>query len=65
MKKNNLFLQQVSVLMILTMAFMVSCNSGTKSNKTDATEDTEVEAVADFQISLAQWSLHRTYFGEG
>ncbi|MEN8118693.1 MAG: sugar phosphate isomerase/epimerase, partial [Bacteroidota bacterium] len=64
MKRKKLLLQQVSVLIILAMAFMVSC-TGTKSNKADATEDSKVEAVADFQISLAQWSLHRTYFGEG
>ncbi|MEN8124850.1 MAG: TIM barrel protein [Bacteroidota bacterium] len=59
----NIVLKQVSFLMILTLALMVSCKD-TKSNKTEPTEDTEVKAVADFQISLAQWSLHRTYFGE-
>ncbi|MEN8124196.1 MAG: TIM barrel protein [Bacteroidota bacterium] len=61
MKK--LFQQQVRVLMILIMAFIVSCKD-TKSNKADTAEDIKIEAVSDFQISLAQWSLHKAYFGE-
>jgi len=51
----------------LASAFLVSCNTGSKSTEAatsgeDPTE-TQVEAKADFQISLAQWSLHQTYFG--
>ena len=56
----NQFLPKV-LLMAVATVFLVSCNLGTKSS--DATEDTTVETVPDFQISLAQWSLHRTYFG--
>ncbi len=45
-------------MMAIASAFLLSCNSGSKSS-----EAATVEASADFQISLAQWSLHRTYFG--
>lgn len=60
MKMKNQFTPKVLLLAVATV-FFVSCNLGTKSS--DATEDTTVEIVPDFQISLAQWSLHRTYFG--
>lgn len=50
------------MMMALVAILMVSCNTGTKS--TDAKEEAVTEETApDFQISLAQWSLHKTYFG--
>jgi sugar phosphate isomerase/epimerase len=53
------------MMLAIASAFLLSCNTGPKnSDSAKSTEDeTKVEAVADFQISLAQWSLHRTYFG--
>jgi len=50
------------LFMGLATALLVSCNTGSKAP--GATEDeTTVETIPDFQISLAQWSLHKTYFG--
>jgi len=49
------------LLMAVAAVFLVSCNTGTKSSA-DTAEDA-VEAIPDFEISLAQWSLHKTYFG--
>lgn len=45
-----------TIMMIMATLLLFSCNSGSK------TSDPK-ESEADFQISLAQWSLHRTYFG--
>jgi len=48
--------------MAVVAALLVSCNTGTKSPAAGE-EETTIEATPDFQISLAQWSLHKTYFG--
>ena len=65
MKKQNLLFQVF--MMAMATAMLVSCNVGSKSPETaESTEyqaEVEVGAQEDFQISLAQWSLHRTYFG--
>jgi len=64
MKKQHL-LPRV-LLMAVASAFLLSCNSGSKSSEAASSADqteTQVEVKADFQISLAQWSLHQTYFG--
>lgn len=54
-------------MMAVASAFLLSCNTGSKSSEAatsgEEQRETKVEAKADFQISLAQWSLHRTYFG--
>ena len=56
----------VITMMIAISFFMVSCDSGTKSTSEEATEETTmVETTPDFQISLAQWSLHKSFFGPG
>ena len=51
----------------IASAFFFSCNSGSKSSEAATSNEdqaeTKVEATADYTISLAQWSLHRTYFG--
>ncbi len=64
MKKQPLF--RIVIAIAVSSGLLWSCNQGTKSTETSTSSDdtaTEVEAMADFQISLAQWSLHRTYFG--
>lgn len=65
MKKKQLFTR--FLMMAIATAFLMSCNSGTKSseaaNSSEDKAEAKVEALADFQISLAQWSLHKTYFG--
>jgi len=60
MKMKNQFFPKVLFMAVATV-FLVSCNTGSKSSA-DA-EETTVEVTPDFQISLAQWSLHKTYFG--
>lgn len=50
------------LFMAVAAVMLVSCNMGSKSSA-DAGEEATVEATPDFQISLAQWSLHKTYFG--
>jgi sugar phosphate isomerase/epimerase len=65
-KKDQSQLSRV-LMMLITSVIVLSCNSGSKSTDTtvDMDEQTEanVETSPDFQISLAQWSLHKTYFG--
>jgi len=59
MKKH--FFSKVLFMAVAT-AFLVSCNTG-KKPAAETEEQTTVEATPDFEISLAQWSLHKTYFG--
>lgn len=64
MKKNKQFLLPKILMMLITTVFLLSCDSGSKSSSEDSeSEEVKVETVPDFQISLAQWSLHRTFFG--
>lgn len=53
------------LLMAVASVFLISCNTGTKSTDTNSSEkdSTEETVEPDFKISLAQWSLHKTYFG--
>ena len=57
MKMKKQLLSKV-MLMAVATAFLVSCNTGKKP-----AADTAEETTVDFEISLAQWSLHKTYFG--
>jgi len=57
MKMKNQFFSKV-LFMAVAAVFLVSCNTGKKP-----AADTVEETTPDFQISLAQWSLHKTYFG--
>ena len=54
-------------VMAITAVFLFSTTIGCKDSDKKAAEATETvattETVPDFQISLAQWSLHRTFFG--
>ncbi len=64
MKKQRLYLK--IALMALATAVLLSCNTGSKSSSTATAEgdtDTELKSATDFKISLAQWSLYRSYFG--
>jgi len=58
MKYFNPPFTRLAILLVLA-TFLYACDSGSKSteNKVD-----EVK-TPDFQISLAQWSLHKKYFG--
>ena len=64
--KNQYLLPKV-LTMAIASAFLLSCSSGSKSSEASTTNEDQaesnVETSADFKISLAQWSLHRTYFG--
>ncbi|MAE83175.1 MAG: xylose isomerase [Flammeovirgaceae bacterium] len=46
--------------------WIAACSSPTKTTEgaTDETKDTAASADLFFQISLAQWSLHRSFFGD-
>jgi len=50
------------LFMAVATVLLVSCNTG-KKPAADTEEQAAVEATPDFEISLAQWSLHKTYFG--
>ena len=53
------------LMMAVATLGLVSCNTGTKAsadNAADSQSETAQEA-GDFEISLAQWSLHKTFFG--
>lgn len=56
------------IMMVLAMVLFISCNTGSKSSEKEKTDENTIEKPiekdADFKISLAQWSLHNTYFGE-
>ncbi len=55
------------MLMVFASVLFLNCNSGPKSSEQDEAKENllekPVETEADFKISLAQWSLHKTYFG--
>lgn len=53
------------MIMALASLLFISCNSGSQKSKlADAAKKTEApEEAKDFEISLAQWSLHKTFFG--
>ena len=67
MKNYNQSLRPVVLMTFFTLIFLFSCNSGSKSKETTKSKEkpagSNVEMTSDFKISLAQWSLHRTYFG--
>ena len=56
------------IMMVLVSVLFLNCNSGPKSSQDDKAkgnlEEKGDEKESDFKISLAQWSLHNTYFGE-
>ena len=66
MKNQSLLLR--GIMIFIVSVIFLSCNSGSKSTETtvDMEEQPESNAATtpDFQISLAQWSLHRSYFGK-
>ena len=55
------------MLMVFASVLFLNCNSGPKSSEQDEAKENllekPIETEADFKISLAQWSLHKTYFG--
>jgi sugar phosphate isomerase/epimerase len=61
MKKHNNCLLTKTFMMIMATIFLMSCNTGSRTSGDSATEGAETSG--DFKISLAQWSLHRTFFG--
>jgi sugar phosphate isomerase/epimerase len=65
MKRKKLSFTKKTVVMAVTAVFLFStfgCKE--KAQKTEEAEvATEMETTPDFQISLAQWSLHKTFFG--
>ena len=67
MKTKNHFLVPKVLIAIVGFACLLSCGNGSKSSsKNSITKDSisMAESTPDFQISLAQWSLHNSFFGE-
>ena len=48
------------VIMLLTLSF-TSCDNAEKTNEK---EDEMEEMKSTYEISLAQWSLHKSFFGD-
>lgn len=63
MKNTTLMAFKALSMIFLISLFSISCNTDTKSNK--GMDEKVEEAAPDFQISLAQWSLNKSFFGEG
>lgn len=67
MKKKNQFLLPKTLLMVTATVLLLSCNTGSNSSETSESKEDQtesnVETTPDFQISLAQWSLYRSFFG--
>ena len=49
-------------MLALATVLLVSCGAGSSSEEGDS-DEVVTTATPDFQISLAQWSLHKTFFG--
>lgn len=60
MKTNKQLLLTKLLMTVLATVLLFSCNSAPKEVQDEST----AEATPDFQISLAQWSLHKTFFGD-
>jgi sugar phosphate isomerase/epimerase len=64
---SNKFQLSKIIMMVFASVLFLNCNSGPKSSEQDKAKENlsekSVETEADFKISLAQWSLHKTYFG--
>jgi len=67
MESKNKSFTKKTFAMAITAVFLFSTNFGCKDSDKKAAEAAEtvaaVETTPDFQISLAQWSLHKTFFG--
>lgn len=64
--KNQLLIPNV-IIAVIGFVFLMSCGNGTKSSSKNAMAKDSIsiaESTPDFQISLAQWSLHKSFFGE-
>ena len=64
-KYNRLRLLKTFMLAVAT-AFLLSCTSGSQSSEKASAEEAalpETATAPDFRISLAQWSLHNSFFG--
>ena len=64
MNKQNFSSLLAACLIFSGATFMSSCGSETQSTD-EIAAPAEMAASPDFQISLAQWSLHKTFFGAG
>lgn len=63
MKRHN-FLSAAGLVLLSAAVSLTSCNSGSRtSGDTSGEGDDAGETATEFKISLAQWSYHRTFFG--
>jgi len=62
--KRNTFLSTAGLVMLSAVVAFSSCNSGTSKSGDSSDKGADAdEAATAFKISLAQWSYHRTFFG--
>ena len=61
----NLFKKVVCTLVILSFLSNFSCKNNKKEIAKDETVTKEINDVPFFKLSLAQWSLHKTFNDEG
>jgi len=67
MKTKNQLLVPKVLIAVIGFVFLMSCGNGSKSSAKDSIAKDSIsiaESTPDFQISLAQWSLHNSFFGE-
>ena len=67
MKIKNQLLIPNFLIAAVGFVFLMSCGNGAKSADKNAVAKDSIamtEETPDFQISLAQWSLHKSFFGE-
>ncbi|NNK76688.1 MAG: TIM barrel protein [Maribacter sp.] len=63
-RKKQSFTQKTFVMAIMAVFLFATFGCKEKAQKKEEVEvATEMESTPDFQISLAQWSLHKTFFG--
>lgn len=51
------------LFLLLSISLFTACGGNTPTEE-ENTDSTTVEETVDYQISLAQWSLHKGFFGE-
>jgi sugar phosphate isomerase/epimerase len=64
--KNQLIVPKI-LIAVIGFVFLLSCGNGSKSSSKNLVAKDSIsvaESVPDFQISLAQWSLHNSFFGK-
>lgn len=65
MKTNNIFLKRFQIIILLFLLVFVGCINGKKEDNKEITTVEIEEAKPFFDLSLAEWSLHKRFNEEG